>query len=168
MTDSDNDNLKGTKGYHVKIRGRAHLQEWKDRTLALANKHGFKDYLLNTIAVNTEAELDVLEDAAYAESDLPKREAALRSVRKKRKQLKKHNAACCMMTMSVSASTLKKLSKHADDPKAMYEAIIEKYGKVEGDGALEELIADFDSCTLTSTKQNPDDCLKWTICYLVA
>ena len=167
MTESDDENLKGTK-YHVKIRGRSHLQEWKDRTLALANKHGFKDYLLNSIPVNTDHELEVLEDAAYNEADLPKREKALREVRKKTRQLKKHNAACCMMTMSVSASTLKKLSKHADDPKAMYDAIIEKYGKVEGDGALEELIAEFDSCTLSSNKENPDDWFKWTICYLVA
>ena len=142
---------------YVRITKCKNFNEWKERTIAIAKRAGFAHHLQTDVTILDDAKINEIEEAAWAEPNEVKKQIQLRNVKNQRQEAKLRKAAALLMTMSVDESTLKKLSKDLENPKKMFEAVEEKYGRQPGDGYYRELLEDFSECKLKSKRTNPDD-----------
>ena len=154
MSDTSSNEGYNTKVY--KLKSRKNFPEWKQKTLSLAKSKGYDRFLLNSVVVKTETEIEVLEDDYHAEQDAVLKASKKRIASKAKKERKAFLRAATVLAMSVRTKDLKIINKCKGDPKEMMDALCKKYG-AEEDADLNDLLNSFNYCNLKDKRRDPED-----------
>ena len=97
-SDENNNHSSSTK--YVRITKCKNYHEWRERSLAIAKKAGFEHHLLTNIPTSKPDDINITEEAAWAEKDEVKKQILLRDVRNQRKEIKLNLRVekCCLHT----------------------------------------------------------------------
>ena len=128
-SDSSDYGTSSAKVY--KLKSRKTFPAWKQKTLSLAKSKGYERFLLNNVPVKTEVELEAEEAIYIGLTDAGAKALKKREIKKWKKERDLSTTAAAVLTMSVKSKDLKILNKCKGNPKAMMDALINKYGSEE-------------------------------------
>ena len=130
-----------------KLRSKKEFPIWKQKILSTASSKGYEQYLLKSVVIKTQDELDVLETSCINETDDAKRRVLKGELAKYKRERKRSLAAANLITSNVRDKDLKKLSKCKQDPKKMFDVLTKRYANEE-DEDLDDLLDDFKNANL--------------------
>ena len=143
-----------TKVY--KLRSKKGFPIWKQKIVSQASSKGFEEYLSKDRKIKTQDELDTLETTYINETDDAKRRIMKGELAKFKRERRRSLAAANLIASNVRDKDLKKLNKCKQDPKKMFDTLVQRYANEE-DEDLDDLLDDFKKCKLKSRKIDPED-----------